>query len=93
MKSGLYSTFTIQSLQVSPGSQPVKTELLLPADPIPKVTRLSKEVGMNVCSRRLYFLPGFLLHLGVLVIFFRCVSWQSLNLHLQQVAVLTLLFR
>lgn len=91
MKSGLYSTFTIQSLQVSPGSQPVKTELLLQADPIPKVTRLSKEVGMNVYSRRLYFLPGFLLHLGV--IFFRCVSWQSLNLHLQQVAVLTLLFR
>lgn len=53
MKSGLYSTFTIQSLQVSPSSQPVKTELLLQADPIPKVTRLPKEVGVDVCSRRL----------------------------------------
>ncbi|XP_037335647.1 ETS domain-containing protein Elk-3 [Pungitius pungitius] len=28
MKSGLYSTFTIQSLQSSPGPQPIKTELL-----------------------------------------------------------------
>ncbi|XP_056896213.1 ETS domain-containing protein Elk-1 isoform X1 [Takifugu flavidus] len=44
MKSGLYSTFTIQSLQVSPNSQPVKTELLLQQDPIPKVTHMPKEV-------------------------------------------------
>lgn len=47
MKSGLYSTFTIQSLQVSPNSQPVKTELLLQQDPIPKVTRMPKEVRME----------------------------------------------
>lgn len=47
MKSGLYSTFTIQSLQVSPTSQPVKTELLLQQDPIPKVTRMPKEVKMD----------------------------------------------
>lgn len=58
MKSGLYSTFTIQSLQVSPNSQPVKTELLLQQDPIPKVTRMPKEVrmdgrmeGREVCSQ------------------------------------------
>lgn len=44
MKSGLYSTFTIQSLQVSPNSQPVKTELLLQQDPAPKVARTPKEV-------------------------------------------------
>lgn len=44
MKSGLYSTFTIQSLQVSPSSQPVKTELLLQQDPSPKGARMPKEV-------------------------------------------------
>ncbi|XP_068452968.1 ETS domain-containing protein Elk-1 [Clinocottus analis] len=32
MKSGLYSTFTIQSLQASPGPRPIKTELLLQQD-------------------------------------------------------------
>lgn len=53
MKSGLYSTFTIQSLQVSPSSQPVKTELLLQPDPVPKVTRMPKEVRMDVCCCRL----------------------------------------
>uniref|UniRef100_H3C404 ETS transcription factor ELK1 n=1 Tax=Tetraodon nigroviridis TaxID=99883 RepID=H3C404_TETNG len=47
MKSGLYSTFTIQSLQVSPSPQPMKTELLLQADPAPKATRLPKEVQVN----------------------------------------------
>lgn len=52
MKSGLYSTFTIQSLQVSPSSQPVKTELLLQPDPIPKVAHMPKEVWMDVRSCR-----------------------------------------
>lgn len=32
MKSGLYSTFTIQSLQTSPNPQPIKTELLIQHD-------------------------------------------------------------
>ncbi|XP_010772264.1 ETS domain-containing protein Elk-1-like, partial [Notothenia coriiceps] len=32
MKSGLYSTFTIQSLQASPNPQPIKTELLIQHD-------------------------------------------------------------
>lgn len=73
MKSGLYSTFTIQSLQVSPSSQPVKTELVLQPDPVPKVTRMPNEVWMGVCSCRVVFLPGFLFYLGVLVVFCRCV--------------------
>lgn len=33
MKSGLYSTFTIQSLQASPNPRPIKTELLLDRTP------------------------------------------------------------
>lgn len=44
MKSGLYSTFTIQSLQTSPNPRPIKSELLLQQDPAPKVDRLSREV-------------------------------------------------
>ncbi|XP_045912318.1 ETS domain-containing protein Elk-1 isoform X1 [Micropterus dolomieu] len=43
MKSGLYSTFTIQSLQASPNPRPIKTELLL-QDPAPKVDRTAREV-------------------------------------------------
>uniref|UniRef100_H3CA09 ETS transcription factor ELK1 n=1 Tax=Tetraodon nigroviridis TaxID=99883 RepID=H3CA09_TETNG len=54
MKSGLYSTFTIQSLQVSPSPQPMKTELLLQADPAPKATRLPKEVPTGVGPRRVF---------------------------------------
>lgn len=49
MKSGLYSTFTIQSLQVSPSSQPVKTELLLQAEPAAKLPRMPKEVRRDGC--------------------------------------------
>lgn len=44
MRSGLYSTFTIQSLQASPNPRPVKTELLLQQDPPPKVDRPPREV-------------------------------------------------
>nr|XP_046251641.1 ETS domain-containing protein Elk-1 isoform X2 [Scatophagus argus] len=44
MKSGLYSTFTIQSLQASPSPRPIKTELLLHQDPTAKVDRPSREV-------------------------------------------------
>lgn len=44
MKSGLYSTFTIQSLQASPNPRPVKSELLLQQDPTPKVDRTLREV-------------------------------------------------
>ncbi|XP_070824001.1 ETS domain-containing protein Elk-1 [Chaetodon trifascialis] len=44
MKSGLYSTFTIQSLQASPNPRPIKTELLLQQDPAPKVDRMPREV-------------------------------------------------
>ncbi|KAM9350689.1 ETS domain-containing protein Elk-1 isoform 2-T2 [Symphorus nematophorus] len=44
MKSGLYSTFTIQSLQASPNPRPIKTELLLQQDPAPKVDRTPREV-------------------------------------------------
>ncbi|XP_049608327.1 ETS domain-containing protein Elk-1 isoform X1 [Syngnathus scovelli] len=43
MKSGLYSTFTIQSLQAAPNPRPVKAELLL--DPVPKLDRAPKEVS------------------------------------------------
>eukprot|EP00064_Thunnus_orientalis_P020168 superscaffoldBa00005409_g20300 len=42
MKSGLYSTFTIQSLQASPNPRPIKTELLLQQDPASKVCLLSE---------------------------------------------------
>ncbi|KAJ8265077.1 hypothetical protein COCON_G00141760 [Conger conger] len=43
MKSGLYSTFTIQSLQ-TPGKaqKPIKTELLLPLEGLPKVSSVEK---------------------------------------------------
>ncbi|XP_070767080.1 ETS domain-containing protein Elk-1 isoform X1 [Enoplosus armatus] len=44
MKSGLYSTFTIQSLQASPNPRPIKTELLLQQDPAPKVDCTAIEV-------------------------------------------------
>ncbi|XP_054868642.1 ETS domain-containing protein Elk-1 isoform X4 [Amphiprion ocellaris] len=44
MKSGLYSTFTIQSLQSSPNPRPIKSELLLQQDPAPKVDRMPREV-------------------------------------------------
>ncbi|XP_061591679.1 ETS domain-containing protein Elk-3 [Cololabis saira] len=44
MKSGLYSTFTIQSLQTPPNPRPVKSELLLQQDSGPKVDRTSREV-------------------------------------------------
>ncbi|XP_068188493.1 ETS domain-containing protein Elk-1 [Antennarius striatus] len=44
MKSGLYSTFTIQSLQASPNPRPIKTELLLQQDSIHKVDRTPREV-------------------------------------------------
>ncbi|XP_068588213.1 ETS domain-containing protein Elk-1 [Cebidichthys violaceus] len=39
MKSGLYSTFTIQSLQTSPNPRPIKTELLLQQDSTSKADR------------------------------------------------------
>ncbi|XP_041858931.1 ETS domain-containing protein Elk-1 [Melanotaenia boesemani] len=44
MKSGLYSTFTIQSLQTPPNPRPVKSEVLLQQDPAPKADRMSREV-------------------------------------------------
>ncbi|KAM7411133.1 hypothetical protein PAMA_021220 [Pampus argenteus] len=44
MKSGLYSTFTIQSLQASPNPRQIKTELLLQQDPASKVDRGPREV-------------------------------------------------
>ncbi|XP_044066215.1 ETS domain-containing protein Elk-1 isoform X3 [Siniperca chuatsi] len=50
MKSGLYSTFTIQSLQASPNPRPIKTELLLQQDPAPKVDRTPREVPQLICG-------------------------------------------
>ncbi|XP_056131029.1 ETS domain-containing protein Elk-1 [Lampris incognitus] len=44
MKSGLYSTFTIQSLQATPTPRPVKSELLLTQEPTPKVDRTPREM-------------------------------------------------
>ncbi|XP_059189313.1 ETS domain-containing protein Elk-3 [Centropristis striata] len=44
MKSGLYSTFTIQSLQASPSPRPIKTELLLQQDAAAKVDHTPREV-------------------------------------------------
>ncbi|XP_068607525.1 ETS domain-containing protein Elk-1 [Brachionichthys hirsutus] len=44
MKSGLYSTFTIQSLQGAPNPRPIKTELLLQLDSTPKADRTPREV-------------------------------------------------
>ncbi|KAF0036075.1 hypothetical protein F2P81_011387 [Scophthalmus maximus] len=48
MKSGLYSTFTIQSLQASPNPRPIKTELLLQQDPTAKVCVLSESKSSSV---------------------------------------------
>lgn len=45
MKSGLYSTFTIQSLQAPPPPRPVKPELLIQQDPAPKADCPSREVS------------------------------------------------
>ncbi|XP_017259956.2 ETS domain-containing protein Elk-1, partial [Kryptolebias marmoratus] len=47
MKSGLYSTFTIQSLQTPPNPRPIKSELLLQSDPAPKADRLPREVSLS----------------------------------------------
>ncbi|KAM4610044.1 ETS domain-containing protein Elk-1 [Polymixia lowei] len=44
MKSGLYSTFTIQSLQTMPTPRPIKTELLLTQESASKVDRTPREV-------------------------------------------------
>ncbi|XP_077437889.1 ETS domain-containing protein Elk-1 [Vanacampus margaritifer] len=46
MKSGLYSTFTIQSLQAAPNSRPIKAELVL--EPVPKLDRAPREVSSPV---------------------------------------------
>ncbi|XP_056447404.1 ETS domain-containing protein Elk-1 [Gadus chalcogrammus] len=46
MKSGLYSTFTIQSLQNAPPARPIKAELLLSQEPSAKATRTLREVGV-----------------------------------------------
>ncbi|XP_077370277.1 ETS domain-containing protein Elk-1 [Festucalex cinctus] len=43
MKSGLYSTFTIQSLQAAPNPRPIKAELVL--EPVPKLDRAPREVS------------------------------------------------
>ncbi|XP_047221907.1 ETS domain-containing protein Elk-1 isoform X4 [Girardinichthys multiradiatus] len=44
MKSGLYSTFTIQSLQTPSNPRPIKSELLLQQESAPKADRVSREV-------------------------------------------------
>ncbi|XP_078110232.1 ETS domain-containing protein Elk-1 isoform X2 [Sander vitreus] len=44
MKSGLYSTFTIQSLQASPNPRPIKTELLIQQDAALLVDHTPREV-------------------------------------------------
>ncbi|CAL8369878.1 unnamed protein product [Lota lota] len=46
MKSGLYSTFTIQSLQTAPPARPIKAELLLSQEPSAKAARTLREVGV-----------------------------------------------
>ncbi|XP_067382650.1 ETS domain-containing protein Elk-1 isoform X2 [Channa argus] len=46
MKSGLYSTFTIQSLQSSPNPRPIKSELLLQQDAVSKVDRMPREMSV-----------------------------------------------
>ncbi|KAG7280862.1 hypothetical protein CRUP_010844 [Coryphaenoides rupestris] len=46
MKSGLYSTFTIQSLQTAPPARPIKAELLLSQEPSAKAARIQREVGV-----------------------------------------------
>ncbi|XP_075995903.1 ETS domain-containing protein Elk-1 isoform X2 [Genypterus blacodes] len=50
MKSGLYSTFTIQSLQAAPNPRPVKAELLLTQDSAPKGDRTAREVCVLECK-------------------------------------------
>lgn len=45
MKSGLYSTFTIQSLQTQPQPRPVKPEHLIQQDPGPKAECPSRDVS------------------------------------------------
>ncbi|KAF6739816.1 ETS domain-containing protein Elk-1 [Oryzias melastigma] len=50
MKSGLYSTFTIQSLQAPPPPRPVKPELLIQQDPAPKADCPSRETPPQICS-------------------------------------------
>ncbi|CAL8324519.1 unnamed protein product [Merluccius merluccius] len=47
MKSGLYSTFTIQSLQTPPPARPIKAELLLSQEPSAKAARMQREVGTS----------------------------------------------
>ncbi|XP_035238496.1 ETS domain-containing protein Elk-3 isoform X2 [Anguilla rostrata] len=50
MKSGLYSTFTIQSLQTPKAQKPIKTELSLPLDGLPKMSSAEKALPeMRVC--------------------------------------------
>ncbi|TDH11027.1 hypothetical protein EPR50_G00081880 [Perca flavescens] len=44
MKSGLYSTFTIQSLQASPNPRPIKTELLIQQEAALLVDHTPREV-------------------------------------------------
>ncbi|CAN9515299.1 unnamed protein product [Ophioblennius macclurei] len=44
MKSGLYSTFTIQSLQAQPNPRPIKCELLLQQDAALKIDRTPREM-------------------------------------------------
>lgn len=58
MKSGLYSTFTIQSLQASPSPRPIKSEVMLQQDSAPKLDRKAIEVCacVFVCAR-----PSFVL--------------------------------
>uniref|UniRef100_A0A1A7WGD3 ELK1, member of ETS oncogene family n=2 Tax=Nothobranchiidae TaxID=405002 RepID=A0A1A7WGD3_9TELE len=51
MKSGLYSTFTIQSLQNPPNSRLVKSELQLQQDSAPKADRPPREVCMLTDSK------------------------------------------
>ncbi|XP_034721454.1 ETS domain-containing protein Elk-1-like, partial [Etheostoma cragini] len=46
MKSGLYSTFTIQSLQASPNPRPIKTELLIQQDAALLVDHSPREVSV-----------------------------------------------
>ncbi|KAK2850928.1 hypothetical protein Q5P01_007204 [Channa striata] len=51
MKSGLYSTFTIQSLQASPNPRPIKSELLLQQDAVTKVDRMPREMSVQSESK------------------------------------------
>ncbi|KAM8829417.1 ETS domain-containing protein Elk-1 isoform 1-T1 [Synchiropus picturatus] len=53
MKSGLYSTFTIQSLQATPNPRPMKTEVMVQQDPGLKVDRPPREVCLPSESKPL----------------------------------------